>query len=59
MSGERRLGDTHGQDNPAHDWIEQLIAVGEELGGVELALAEDQPATSADLSMAWTDAVPD
>lgn len=31
-------------------WIEQLIEVGEELGGVEVHLADDQPATAADLT---------
>ena len=31
-------------------WIEQLIAVGYELGGVDLEIPEDQPATAADLS---------
>lgn len=31
-------------------WIEQLIAVGDEVGGVELELPEDEPATFADLS---------
>lgn len=30
-------------------WIEQLIQVGAELGGVELPVAEDEPATAADL----------
>ena len=33
-------------------WIEQLIAVGDEVGGVELELPDDQPATSADLTRA-------
>jgi plasmid stability protein len=31
-------------------WIEQLIAVGHEVGGVDLEIPEDQPATAADLS---------
>ena len=31
-------------------WIEQLIAVGNDIGGVELALIPDEPATAADLS---------
>lgn len=31
-------------------WIEQLIAVGEELGGAELPVMEDQPATYAEFS---------
>jgi plasmid stability protein len=31
-------------------WIEQLIEVGDELGGVELELADDEPATAADLT---------
>lgn len=31
-------------------WIEQLIAVGDEVGGVELEIPEDEPATFADLS---------
>jgi plasmid stability protein len=31
-------------------WIERLIAVGDELGGVELDIQADQPATFADLS---------
>jgi plasmid stability protein len=31
-------------------WIERLIAVGDELGGVELDLPDDEPATAADLS---------
>lgn len=31
-------------------WIEQLIAAGQEVGGVELVEPADQPATSADLS---------
>jgi plasmid stability protein len=31
-------------------WIEQLIAVGDELGGVELEIPEDEPATFADFS---------
>lgn len=31
-------------------WVEQLIAVGDELGGVELDLPADDPATAADLS---------
>ena len=30
-------------------WIEQLIAVGNELGGVELEIPVDEPATSASL----------
>lgn len=30
-------------------WIEQLIQVGEEVGGVELAIPEDEDATAADL----------
>ncbi len=30
-------------------WIEQLIAVGDELGGVELPSIPDEPATAADL----------
>lgn len=30
-------------------WIEQLIQVGDEVGGVELAIAEDDDATVADL----------
>jgi antitoxin FitA len=33
-------------------WIEQLIDAGNEVGGVELELPDDQPATSADLSKA-------
>jgi plasmid stability protein len=33
-------------------WIEQLIAAGNEVGGVELELPDDQPATSADLNRA-------
>ena len=31
-------------------WIERLIAVGEELGGVELEIPEDQPAEPPDYS---------
>ena len=31
-------------------WIEQLIGVGDELGGVELALPGDEPATAAELT---------
>jgi plasmid stability protein len=31
-------------------WIEQLIAVGDELGGVELEIPEDEPASFADFS---------
>ena len=31
-------------------WIEQLIVIGDELGGVDLDIPEDQPATAADLS---------
>lgn len=31
------------------NWVEQLIAVGHELGGVNLAEADDEPATAADL----------
>ena len=31
-------------------WIEQLIAAGTEVGGVELEQPDDQPATSAELS---------
>ena len=31
-------------------WIEQLIVIGDELGGVDLEIPEDQPATAADLS---------
>ncbi len=31
-------------------WIEQLIEVGDELGGVELELTDDEPATAADLT---------
>jgi plasmid stability protein len=31
-------------------WIERLIAVGDELGGVELDIQADQPASVADLS---------
>ena len=31
-------------------WIEQLIAVGHEVGGVDLDIPEDHPATAADLS---------
>jgi plasmid stability protein len=31
-------------------WIEQLIEVGDELGGVTLELADDEPATAADLT---------
>lgn len=31
-------------------WIEQLIEVGNEVGGVELPLVPDEPATAADLS---------
>lgn len=30
-------------------WVEQLIAVGHELGGVDLPEADDEPATAADL----------
>jgi plasmid stability protein len=30
-------------------WIEQLIAAGDQAGGVELELPEDDPATAADL----------
>ena len=30
-------------------WIEQLIAVGDELGGVDLPVPADQPATVAEL----------
>lgn len=30
-------------------WIDELVAVGNELGGVELAIPEDEPATAADL----------
>jgi len=33
-------------------WIEQLIEVGEELGGVELPVPDDEPATVADLGSA-------
>lgn len=32
------------------NWIEQLIEVGDELGGVELELTDDEPATAADLA---------
>ena len=32
------------------NWIEQLIMIGDELGGVDLDIPEDQPATAADLS---------
>lgn len=31
------------------NWIEQLMQVGDELGGVELAIPEDDDATVADL----------
>ncbi len=31
-------------------WIEQLIAVGDEVGGVDLDLPDDEPATAADLA---------
>lgn len=31
-------------------WIEQLIAVGHDVGGVELDILEDEPATAADLA---------
>ncbi len=31
-------------------WIEQLIEVGDEVGGVELELPGDEPATAADLT---------
>lgn len=31
-------------------WIEQLIAVGDELGGVDLPMPADQPASAAELS---------
>ena len=31
-------------------WIEQLIAVGYEVGGVDLEIPDDPPATFADLS---------
>lgn len=31
-------------------WIEQLIEVGEEVGGVDLPLPDDEPATAADLA---------
>ena len=31
-------------------WIEQLIAVGEQVGGVDLDTPADEPASSADLS---------
>lgn len=30
-------------------WIEQLIAVGDEVGGVDLPVVPDEPATAADL----------
>lgn len=30
-------------------WIEQLIVVGDELGGVDLPVVEDEPARAADL----------
>lgn len=30
-------------------WIEQLIIVGDEVGGVDLTLLDDEPATAADL----------
>jgi plasmid stability protein len=30
-------------------WIEQLIAVGEDLGGAEIEVPADEPATAADL----------
>ena len=33
-------------------WIEQLIALGEEVGGVEIEAPADEPATRADLSNA-------
>jgi antitoxin FitA len=33
-------------------WIEQLIQVGEDLGGVELQVPADEPATAADLGPA-------
>lgn len=32
------------------NWIEQLITVGEELGGVDLELPADEAATAADFS---------
>ena len=31
-------------------WIEQLIAVGVDVGGVDLPIPEDQPARAADLA---------
>lgn len=31
-------------------WVEQLIAVGDELGGVDLPEIADEPATAADFS---------
>lgn len=31
-------------------WIEQLIEVGEDLGGVDLPIPEDEPATAAQFS---------
>ncbi|CAM3625296.1 FitA-like ribbon-helix-helix domain-containing protein [Occultella aeris] len=34
------------------NWIEQLIAVGGEVGGVDLPETEDEPATAADLGSA-------
>lgn len=31
-------------------WVEQLIVVGDEVGGVELEVPDDEPATAADLT---------
>lgn len=31
-------------------WVEQLIAVGREVGGVDIPEVEDEPATAADLT---------
>lgn len=31
------------------NWVEQLIAIGNELGGVNLPEVDDEPATAADL----------
>lgn len=36
--------------NPDLSWIEQLITLGGELGGIELDIPEREPARAADLS---------
>lgn len=53
MEAEARAILLAGLDESAHidlTWIEQLIEIGHELGGVDLPIPDDEPARAADLT---------